>query len=281
MRTFKSAKAFGELAMLQRAPRAAAAAATDRLQDGTGAKPLRSEGIDRDVELCVRQAALDVMCAVHHAESPALLAGWGLSNSQLSAIARDVREFMSEDATEARRGILLDADKRKEAARCVATAAFDAEDDAAETLIKIGPEECLRSSIITASLEERQSLATKWATLRWSHAKSKKLGVSSAEVCAEAAELFGDDTVPKDSTVRSIVLAGKAGKSPKKSGQPKAVPDRINAKLAEIVELLRTHKIPVYKHSVILYLTTLVGGSPIGAKLTTDGKWAFKKLDNW
>ena len=196
---------------------------------------------------------------------------------------RGVREFVSDDATEARRVILLDADKRKKVARRVVTVAFDADDDAAETPIKIGPKEHLRSRIITASLEERHSLATKWATLRWSHAKSNNLGISSAEVCAEAAELFGDDAVPKDSTVRNIALAGKAGKSPKKSRQPKVVPDGINAKLAEFVELIRSHKIPMYKHSVIIciYLTALVEGSPIGAKLTTDGKWDFKKLDHW
>ena len=154
---------------------------------------------------------------------------------------------MTNDASEARRVILLEKESRIGAARRAATAvALDTDDDdAAETPIKIGSKEYLRSSIVTASLEERHSLSTKWATLRWSHVKPKNLGTTSANVCAEAAGLFGDhDAVPKDVTVRNIARAGKAGNSPQKRGQPRVVPDAIDQKLAEFVELLRAHKIP-------------------------------------
>ena len=81
------------VAMAGRPPRSAAVAGTDRMRGGVGAKPLRPERVDRDIEFRVRQAAIDVMCDVHHAESPALLADWGLSHSQLPAIARGVHGF--------------------------------------------------------------------------------------------------------------------------------------------------------------------------------------------
>ena len=273
-------------------PRAAAAAAADRLGGGSGAPPLRPDGIGQDVGFRVRQAAYDVLCAVHDLSDPApLLADWGLATSQMNAIARVARELAGNDATHAREVILASKLERFEAAviarerhHTMTSNSTYAPTPAAslDTPIKIGATTYLKSSISAASDDERRKLATKWATIRWSQIKkNSSLRLTSSDVHDEAVALFGDGVVPSESRIRELVNEGKVGTSPKKRGQPKVVSDSLNSKMVEFVTLLRAHKIPVYKHSVLLYLTTLADGTPLADRLKKNGDWDFTKLNHW
>ena len=93
--------------------------------------------------------------------------------------------------------------------------------------------------------------------------------------------MFGADAAPSDSRIKNLVRDGLAGMSPKRRGRPNLVDDDINEGLVKFCELLRQMKIPIYKHSVMLYFTTLIDGTALADLFTKDGLWDIVPLSHW
>ena len=94
-----------------RAPRAARAAANDRLQGGLGAVPRRESG---PLDFRVRQAAFDVMTRVRgSAADRELHLDWALGATNVPAILKAIADF---EGTAAGDAILLTASARQQAA---------------------------------------------------------------------------------------------------------------------------------------------------------------------
>ena len=208
----------------------------------------------------------------------------------MNAIARVARALAGNDAADALAVILASKSERLEAALKVrkvtsnsaSPGGSDAPAASLDTPIKIGTITYLKSSISAASEDERH-VSSRPSGRRFGTHKSKgsSLRLTSRDVHAEAVALFGDGVVPWRSRIRELANEGNVGTPPKKRGQPKVVSDGLNSSLVKYVALLRRHKIPVYKHSAMLHLTTLVDGTPLADRLKKNGEWEFKNLNNW
>jgi len=240
----------------------------------------RRECETTELSYLIRQAAFDVLCGARaRADDEELLKDWALGEHHVSSIEA-LCSALKAPASATALAVLLETKDERAIAAALSSNATAA--TAPSPKIRIGTEAYLASELAHLDKAQRHRLATKWATATWATTAKKQQRQLSAVACAkEAAELFGADAAPSDSSIKDRVRGGLAGMSPNRRGRPNLVSDGINDGLAKFCELLRLMKIPTYKQSVMLYFTTLIDGTELADHFTKDGHWDFKPLDNW
>ena len=263
--------------------RGASAAAHSRMTGGTGLAP-RRECETTELSYLIRQAAFDVLCGVRaRADDEELLKDWALGeqhNSSIEALCGALKAPASAMAL----AVLLETKDERAVAAALSSNATAATTPSPK--IRIGAEAYLASELADLDKAQRHRLATKWATTKWATAKKQQCKLSE---CGRMCEGGGRVVVRRrrggaiglknqENLVRED---GLAGMSTKRRGRPNLVDDDINEGLVKFCELLRQMKIPIYKHSAMLYFTTLIDGTELADHFTKDGLWNFGPLDHW
>ena len=229
-----------------RAPRAARAAANDRLQGGSGAVPRRESG---PLDFRVRQAAFDVMTRVRgSAADRELHLDWALGATNVPAILKAIADF---EGTAAGDAILLTAAARQQAADDAVAKKSSATKTPSvkffapgvvDAPITCGNETHMLSEISTMEKVRRHRLACKWASTKYQTDKK----ASSRAVAAEAATIFGADAAPAYNSITKMVNRGKTGMSPSSVGRPRIVPPSVTQMIVQFAGAIRAIKVPVY-----------------------------------
>lgn len=96
-----------------------------------------------------------------------------------------------------------------------------------------------------------------------------------------AIDIFGEEATIDSSRITYLIRHKQVG-SEGSPGRSPSVPHPVTRHMAEYVGMLRGHKIPVYKSTVIACFKTLIQGSDLAPSFKdSGGSWDEPSLNNW